>query len=102
MVIPPFGAAVAPYAIRMFVIHSFSEAGNPYAVSDGNQYDPWTDHQFTGRHSGNAQISTQSSLGRVYTESVSPGLNSHSPNVSITYELLRSRAGPMVRSLCQS
>ncbi len=32
MVIPPFGAAVAPYAMRMFVIHSFSEASNPYAV----------------------------------------------------------------------
>ena len=32
MVIPPFGAAVAPYAIRMYNIQSFSEADHPYAV----------------------------------------------------------------------
>jgi hypothetical protein len=32
MVIPPFGAAVAPYQIRMFPIRCFSEAGNPYEV----------------------------------------------------------------------
>jgi hypothetical protein len=32
MVIPPFGAAVAPYTIRMFSILSFAEANNPYAV----------------------------------------------------------------------
>ena len=32
MAIPPFGAATAPYAIQMFTIYSFIEAGNPYAV----------------------------------------------------------------------
>ncbi len=33
MVIPPFGAAVAPYSIlRMFTIQNFLEVDNPYAV----------------------------------------------------------------------
>ncbi len=32
MVIPPFGAAVAPYSIVFYSMHSFSEAQNPYAV----------------------------------------------------------------------
>ena len=34
MVIPPFGAAVAPYQIRMFTILNFSEVNNPYAVRE--------------------------------------------------------------------
>ena len=38
MVIPPFGAAVAPYAIQLFKIQSFS---------DGNQYGPWTNRHVT-------------------------------------------------------
>jgi hypothetical protein len=32
MVIPPFGAAIAPCAIVMFTINSLKEAGNPYLV----------------------------------------------------------------------
>jgi hypothetical protein len=32
MVIPPFGAAIAPYAIVMFTINSLEDAGNPYHV----------------------------------------------------------------------
>ncbi len=32
MVIPPFGAAVAPYAIQLYPIQSFDEANNPYEV----------------------------------------------------------------------
>ncbi len=30
MVIPPFGAAVEPYAIKMYNINSFDDAANPY------------------------------------------------------------------------
>jgi hypothetical protein len=40
MVIPPFGAAVAPYAIRMYFITSFSEAPNPYAVRQPTPMEP--------------------------------------------------------------
>ena len=32
VVIPPFGAAVAPYAIQLYKIQSFSEADHPYEV----------------------------------------------------------------------
>jgi hypothetical protein len=32
MVVPPFGAAVQPYAIVMYTINSFDEATNSYYV----------------------------------------------------------------------
>ncbi len=31
-IVPPFGAAVTPYAISMYTIRSFMEAQNPYAA----------------------------------------------------------------------
>jgi hypothetical protein len=40
MVIPPFGAAVVPNAIRMFSINSFTEAQNPYAVRRPTPMEP--------------------------------------------------------------
>ncbi len=40
MVIPPFGAAVAPYAIQMYGIISLSEAHNSYAVRQPTPMEP--------------------------------------------------------------
>jgi hypothetical protein len=40
MVIPPFGAAVAPYTIRMYPINSFFEVQNPYAVRQPTPMEP--------------------------------------------------------------